>query len=97
MAVLTYQRLKEAGACDDQLKLFKRRYGDSVLVTEQAALEAAALFHWEWARRLLDASARAAYNAARASASDASDAYDSALASAWARAFIESEARKAQA
>ena len=113
MAVLTYERLKEHGACREQLALFKRKYGESVVVTVEAAQEVAGEFDWLWARRLLDAPAWAAYEAATASASaayeaatasawaayeaataSASAAYEAATAPAWARAFIESEARK---
>ena len=66
--ILTYERLKQAGACRDQLALFKRKYGASVAVTVEAAIEAASEFDWTWARRLLDEPAQAAYNAATAPA-----------------------------
>lgn len=91
-AILTYERLKDADACRDQLALFKRKYGASVAVTIEVAQEVAEDFDWDWARRLLDPPALAAYTAARASARAAFNAaiapalaaYNAATASAWA-------------
>jgi len=102
MAILTYNRLVEAGACRAQLTLFKRKFGESVIVTVEAAQEVAGEFSWDWAGCLLDASARRAYDEALASVrrahgealASARRAYDEALASAWAQAFIDSESRK---
>ena len=60
---LTAARLKELGACEDQVRLFTATFGRSVVVTEALAVEYAAAFSWSWAaQRLLTAPARAKYD-----------------------------------
>jgi hypothetical protein len=49
MRELDYKTLEQAGACKSQLDLFNRLYGDSVIVTEEAAADVASLFEWTWA------------------------------------------------
>lgn len=81
MRILTYQQLVEAKACYNQLALFRERYGDSVLVTVEAALEAAPLFNWNWAAmNLLTWEGREAFMAAFR---PAQDTYKSAVRPAW--------------
>ena len=77
---ITYRELKNAGACADQLAEFKRRYGKSIEVTEEACAEVAQVFDWDWAAyHLLTEPARKAYRDAIA---PARKAYDDAIAPA---------------
>lgn len=46
---ITYQQLVEKGACAEQLKLFKRRFGPRVNVTKKLCLQHAEVFAWHWA------------------------------------------------
>ena len=64
---ITLQQLVNRNACGSQVRLFKRRYGDSVRVTKHECIAAAQLFDWSWAaRHLLPAPAQRAYNEALA-------------------------------
>jgi hypothetical protein len=66
--VITKQMLIDADACSDQVDLFERTFGDSVVVTIKRAEKVAHLFHWGWALRLLDRQGQAEYTRAIASA-----------------------------
>ena len=72
---ITLAQLRKAGACADQVDLFKHVFGKSVELTEALAVEHAALFDWGWgADNLLSESALQAYEAARATAWQAYEA-----------------------
>jgi hypothetical protein len=53
--------LIDADTCSDQVDLFEKTFGDSVVVTLKRAEKVAHLFDWEWASCLLDAQGRAEY------------------------------------
>lgn len=81
MAMITYRALKRAGACSTQLEEFRKRFGTSVDVTEEACVAVADVFAWDWAaHNLFLASAREAYYKATASALKN---FDEATAPAW--------------
>ena len=62
-ARITDAQLRAAGACCDQLPLFRRKFGNSVEVTVQLAESVASEFDWDWAaRNLLKAPAWAEYD-----------------------------------
>ena len=46
--IITLQWLKNRGACKWQLRLFKRRYGESVKVTKVECLAVANMFDFDW-------------------------------------------------
>ena len=105
-AVLTLKQLIDAGACQDQVDLFRQEFGDSVNVTVAKARRYAGRFDFAWAARcLLDAPARAKYdkahNAARAALwAKYEKAHDAALAEygkvrAGARAALWAKYEKA--
>ncbi len=50
---ITYQELQAKGACANQLALFKKHFGPSVVVTLEAVLAVADVFNWDWAARNL--------------------------------------------
>jgi hypothetical protein len=66
--IMTKQMLIDADACSDQVDLFEKTFGDSVVVTIKRAEKVAHLFRWGWAIRLLDAQGRAEYDRDRAPA-----------------------------
>jgi hypothetical protein len=47
--VITADRLNELRACNEQLDIFKRHFGDSVEVTLAACIKYADQFDWNWA------------------------------------------------
>jgi hypothetical protein len=101
--IMTKQMLIDAEACSNQVDLFEKTFGDSVVVTVKRAEKVAHLFDWDLLIRLLDAQGRAEYDRAKAPARAeyrrviaAADAeYDRAIASAWATAFIDMHKRGA--
>jgi hypothetical protein len=101
--IITKQMLIDADACSDQVDLFEKTFGDSVVVTVKRAEIVAHLFQWEWAIRLLDAQRQDEYSrvieAARAKL-DRAEApafakYTRVIAVAWATAFIDMHKRGA--
>jgi hypothetical protein len=68
--IITKQMLIDADACPNQVDLFERTFGDSVVVTVKRAEKVAHLFDWAWATRFLDAQGRAKYTRARVAALD---------------------------
>jgi hypothetical protein len=66
--IMTKQMLIDADACTDQVDLFERTFGDSVVVTVKRAEKVANLFDWNWAIRFLDAQGRAEYHRAMTAA-----------------------------
>jgi hypothetical protein len=66
--IITKQMLIDADACSDQVDLFEKTFGDSVVVTVKRAEKVAHLFRWGWASCLLDAQGRAELDRARAAA-----------------------------
>ena len=79
--IITKQMLIDADACSDQVDLFEKTFGDSVVVTIKRAEKVAALFQWRWATRLLDATAQAEYDRVEAAAWSE---YNRVTAPAWA-------------
>jgi hypothetical protein len=79
--IMTKQMLIDAKACPNQVDLFERTFGDSVVVTVKRAEKVAALFQWEWASCLLDAAAQPEYSRVIAAAWAE---YCRARAAAWA-------------
>ena len=59
--IITKQDLINANACNEQVNLFEKTFGDSVVVTVEQAKKVAHLFDWSWAVRLLDGQGRAEY------------------------------------
>jgi hypothetical protein len=90
--IITKQMLIDADACRDQVDLFEKTFGDSVVVTVKRAEKVAHLFDWEWATRLLDRQARAEYKRATVAAWAE---YWRVIAPAWATAFIDMHKRGA--
>jgi len=88
MTAITLERLRELGACQDQLDAFRGLFGDSVTPTLDLCMAHASGFNWDWAARLLSSGARRAYEEARAIANCA---YDEAKASAWFNAWSSQE------
>ena len=88
--IMTKQMLIDADACTDQVDLFERTFGDSVVVTVKRAEKVAALFQWEWASCLLDAAAQPEYSRVIAAAWAE---YKRVIAIAWATAFIDMHKR----
>ena len=69
MAILTLSTLRNANACAGQVRKFKRRFGESVDVTEDLCASVATVFDWTWAvSRLLPPTAWAEYERATESA-----------------------------
>ncbi len=66
---ITITQLKRAGACRDQVELFRTTFGTSVTVTRALCLAHAEKFDWDWgAAHLLRPSMRAEYDRLRAPA-----------------------------
>ena len=59
--VITKQMLINAKVCREQVDLFEKTFGDSVVVTVELAEKVAIMFDWDCAARLLDAPASAEY------------------------------------
>ena len=69
MSKLTYRKLKLAGACESQAKLFRTLFPEGVVVTEAVCISVASNFDWDldWAAaHLLPKSLRAEYERQRA-------------------------------
>ena len=61
---LTLQTLIEKEACEEQVRLFKKMFGDSVLVTEELCVKYAGKFNFVWAsENLLSVEGQQAYKA----------------------------------
>jgi hypothetical protein len=103
--IVTKQMLIDADACSDQVDLFEKTFGDSVVVTVKRAEKVAALFDWVWAEQLLDAQGRAELNHAKEASfaeyqrvmAPAWAEYYRDMAPAWATAFINMHKRGAGA
>jgi cell division septum initiation protein DivIVA len=66
---ITSHLLIDHRACTDQVALFRKTFGESVVVTVARARTVAGPFNWEWAaRNLLDGTARAEYERVRSPA-----------------------------
>lgn len=60
--IITYAQLKKLGACQDQLEIFKSKFGDSVKLTLKLVKANSSTFDFEWAAKsLLTSSAYAEY------------------------------------
>jgi hypothetical protein len=82
-AQITLAQLRKAGACKSQVVLFKKRFGESVRVTEDLACQYGPEFDIEWAsQHLLSPSAYEVYRAAMASVCTARVPYAVVMASA---------------
>lgn len=53
MRTITLDQLLKAGACEEQVKLFKKHFKKSVVVTEELATSLADIFDFGWASRNL--------------------------------------------
>ena len=93
-------RLRALGACSAQVEMFVSLFGEKDMEpTLVLCVEHAAMFDWGWARCLLSAPARRAYDEATAPAeraynearATAERAYNEATATAW-RAYNEAMA-----
>ena len=63
MSILTLQTLIDKGACPEQVKKFRRKFGKQVNVTVKLCQSVAKDFDWGWAaRNLLPAPIWAEYN-----------------------------------
>lgn len=81
MTKITLIMLKRAGACEEQVQEFERRYGQETTVTVDACLAVACVFNWHWAAsHLLSDEALAAYKAVER---PALVAYEAAERPAW--------------
>ena len=66
MKTITLQQLIDKDACDYQVELFKKTFGDSVEVTRELAIKYAKDFAFDWAAdNLLDAPTRKIYKKTR--------------------------------
>ena len=102
MAKMTIAKLREAGACPDELERLQRQFGESVEITEEWCIAHASECEWEWASRMLSPPARVEYYRTEAAAlaeywrieATARAEYDRVVAAAWARGWIaDHEAR----
>jgi len=100
MKKITYKQLKNAGACLEKLRLFKKLHGESCVMTVKRCIKEASLWDWDWAvNHLLPTPAWKAYNEAIAPAekaynevrAPAEKAYREARAPAW-KAYREARA-----
>lgn len=100
---LTLLILKKAGACEDQRKLFKAKFGNSVIVTVELAESVAFEFSWDWAAsRLLSSAALAEYNRIVVeawveydrAAPAAWTQYKRVMAATWARLWLQDSRRQ---
>ncbi len=67
--ILELQTLVNNGACAEQVKLFREKFGESVLVTEDLCVSVAREFYFDWAaKHLLSPAAWAEYERAVVSA-----------------------------
>ena len=66
--IVTKQMLIDADACQNQVDLFEKTFGDSVVVTLSRAKKVANLFQWDWAVQLLDGQGYAEYRRAMTAA-----------------------------
>ena len=103
--LVTTAKLRDLGACRDQVDLFVALFGESVEVTKALCIEHAQKFNWNWAaKNLLPKTARAEYDHATASAWDEYDhakasaraEYERTKASAFARAALLALARECE-
>ena len=92
--IITKQMLIDADACSDQVDLFEKTFGDSVVVTISRAKKVAHLFDWDCAAQLLDAQGWAEYMRVIEAASAKLERVE---ATAWATAFIDMHKRGARA
>jgi hypothetical protein len=76
--------LIDAKAFRDQVDLFEKTFGDSVVVTVERAEKVAHLFDWNWATRFLDSQGRAEYERVNAPAWAAWLENKRVIAPAWA-------------
>jgi cell division septum initiation protein DivIVA len=91
-AIFTKQQLIDARACQEQVDLFERTFGQEVNVTVKRAIKVASLFDWDFAKRFLSPTAWAGYDRAKATAraeydralATARAEYNRAMATAWA-------------
>jgi len=91
---ITLKQLQDAGACEEQQKLFKQAFGEQVEISEALAVQYAKVFNWEWAaEHLLSVLGRKAYREAVAAAVKA---YHEAVVTA-AKTYCEAEATAAKA
>ena len=81
MAKMTIAKLREAGACRDELERLQRQFGESVEITEEWCIAHASECEWEWASRMLSPPARVEYYRTEAAALAE---YDRVVAAAWA-------------
>ena len=98
--LLRISQLIEAGACPEQVKLFRKLFGKQVFVTVKRAVSVADKFDFSWAARtLLTPPARADFDRVCAPAwEDYDRVYAAAradrervIAPAWAQAYINQE------
>ena len=60
-AIIAAAQLESVNACDDQVELFRKTFGESAVVTVAKARKVAELFDWGFAARLLDSEGAAEY------------------------------------
>ncbi|MGH7744630.1 MAG: hypothetical protein ACREQ5_07415, partial [Candidatus Dormibacteria bacterium] len=71
---LTLKTLIDQRACQDQVELFRKRFGKSVNITPELCREVASLFNWDWAAaHLLGATAQTEYKRVRVAAQTESE------------------------
>ena len=67
MIKLSVERLRQLGACTEQVDVFMELFGSEIDVTEELAVEHLDTFDWNWAaEHLLTAQAWAEYERVRA-------------------------------
>ena len=67
--ILHLKTLTDQGACDEQVELFRKRFGESVRVTDTLCIKVAQDFDFSWAaRHLLSDSVLADYERVKAAA-----------------------------
>jgi hypothetical protein len=81
--ILHLKTLQEHGACTDQVKLFRKRFGESVRVTEALCVKVAEDFDFDWAAQHLLTPTKAWAEYKRVEAPAWAE-YDRVMAPAWA-------------
>ena len=78
--IITAKQLESLGACADQVELFRHLFGERQKVTVALCRKYAANFDWDWA-------------AANLLSAPALNAYEEAMAAAFAKAAMEEQGR----
>ena len=104
-AIITAAQLEAARACNEQVQLFRKLFGDSVNVTVARARKVADQFDWNFAQQFLDEEGQSEYKRVSGPAwseykrvsGAAWSEYERVSGAAWASAYIATSKRKSAA